>query len=182
MRHTLAVSEGLSYVARRLGAYLVDGALLFGGVVASQALLYFAGLHPFRAQMEAGAWPMGLPLHLWVFVSTSLPFWLYYAALHSSRWQATVGKRLFGLRVVTTSGGRLSLGRAWLRAVAMLLPFEANHFVILGLAPVGGPAPSPAFQIGLGGVYGLLALYLLVMLVDPQRRGIHDRVADSRVI
>jgi uncharacterized RDD family membrane protein YckC len=182
MSHTLALRPSLSTLARRVGAYLVDGALLFAGVVLTQALLYATGLHPFRAEIEAGLWPGGWRLHLWVFLSTSLPFWVYYATLHSSPWQATLGKRLLRLRVVTVSGGRLGLGRALLRAVVMLIPFEVNHLVILRLAPVDGSAPGGDFYLGLALVYGLLALYLAVMLLNPQRRGVHDLIAGSRVL
>lgn len=166
----------LRYVSRRLAAFVVDACLLYAGVVTTQALLYTAGLHPFRAALEAGAWPGGSPLHLWVFLSASVPFWLYYASFHSSRWQATPGKRLLGLRVTDTAGGRLGFGRALLRAVVMLIPFEVNHFVILQLAGVDGVPYG-----GLALVYGLLAVYLGVMLADPRRRSVHDWAAASQV-
>jgi len=38
--------------------------------------------------------------------------WLYFALMESSTWQATVGKRLFGLRVTTVEGKPLSFARA----------------------------------------------------------------------
>jgi uncharacterized RDD family membrane protein YckC len=41
--------------------------------------------------------------------------WLYCACSESSRWRATIGKRIFGLQVVTSSGGKLSFGQASVR-------------------------------------------------------------------
>lgn len=167
----------LSYLGRRLAAFVVDGLLLFAGVVTSQALMYWTGLHPFRAQIEAGNWPAGSLLHLWVFASASVPFWLYYAGFHSSAWQATPGKRLLGLKVTDTTGGRLTFIRALARAIVLLLPFEVNHLVILQLDPAGG-----AFYAGLALVYALLALHLGVLLADPRRRSVHDWAAASQVV
>jgi uncharacterized RDD family membrane protein YckC len=41
-----------------------------------------------------------------------LAWWLYFAVFESSHWQATIGKRLCGLIVVTEDGSRLSFARA----------------------------------------------------------------------
>jgi uncharacterized RDD family membrane protein YckC len=39
----------------------------------------------------------------------------YFAALESSRWQATLGKKIFGLRVGDSEGKRISTGKAIFR-------------------------------------------------------------------
>jgi uncharacterized RDD family membrane protein YckC len=41
--------------------------------------------------------------------------WLYCAIAESSRWQATLGKRLMGLQVTTSDGERISFGQASVR-------------------------------------------------------------------
>ncbi len=41
--------------------------------------------------------------------------WLYCAFSESSKWRATIGKRIIGLQVVTSSGGQLSFGQASVR-------------------------------------------------------------------
>ena len=46
---------------------------------------------------------------------------LYYPVMESSRWQATLGKHLCGLTVVTTGGKRISFARALLRYLAKFL-------------------------------------------------------------
>ena len=45
----------------------------------------------------------------------SVGAWLYCAFTESSEWRATLGKRIIGLQVVTSSGGKLSFGQASVR-------------------------------------------------------------------
>ena len=47
--------------------------------------------------------------------------WLYAALMESSAWGATIGKRLLGLRVVTSFGKQLSFGQATIRHVMKFL-------------------------------------------------------------
>ena len=53
-------------------------------------------------------------------VATFLPF-LYWPVLESSRWQATIGKRVMGLEVTDAEGNRLSFLHALLRALAKII-------------------------------------------------------------
>jgi len=53
-------------------------------------------------------------------------WWIYVAVLHSSIWQATLGKKLLGLKVIDYAGNRISFGRAtgryfagWLSAILL---------------------------------------------------------------
>ena len=41
--------------------------------------------------------------------------WLYGAFSESSKWRATIGKRIIGLEVVNASGGKLTFGQASIR-------------------------------------------------------------------
>jgi uncharacterized RDD family membrane protein YckC len=47
--------------------------------------------------------------------------WIYYAALESSAWQATLGKKVLGLRVTDLAGNRISFARASGRFFGMIL-------------------------------------------------------------
>jgi len=38
--------------------------------------------------------------------------WLYFTLLESSKWQATIGKKLIGLKVTDENGERINFGRA----------------------------------------------------------------------
>lgn len=47
--------------------------------------------------------------------------WIYCAALQSSAWQATLGKKVVGLKVVDENGCRISFGRATGRYFASII-------------------------------------------------------------
>ncbi|EIJ81690.1 YxaI [Bacillus methanolicus PB1] len=53
---------------------------------------------------------------------------LYFAGLHASKWQATIGKNLLGLKVTDMDGNRISFGRALGRYLAMT--FLSSIFLI----------------------------------------------------
>lgn len=79
-------------------------------------------------------------------------FWLYYAILTSSSWQATVGKKLMGLKVVDDNGERISFGRATGRYFAKI--------------------PS-----GL-----ILCIGFLMVAWTNRKRGLHDMIAGTLVV
>ncbi|MFI0423156.1 RDD family protein [Spongiactinospora sp. 9N601] len=84
-----------------------------------------------------------------------LYFWVQHAV-----WGRTLGKRLMGVQVVAAfTGGRLSAGRAALRALA---------FPLLGFVP----------GVGLW----CLVVVGLWMLVDPEGRVLHDRWLGAAVV
>jgi uncharacterized RDD family membrane protein YckC len=47
--------------------------------------------------------------------------WVYFALLESSPWQASLGKRMLGLKVTDLEGRRISFGRASARYFCTLL-------------------------------------------------------------
>ena len=54
--------------------------------------------------------------------------WLYYALLESSPWQASLGKRLMGLKVVDRRGKRLSFAKATKRLLSRLVTNLTFYF------------------------------------------------------
>ena len=64
------------------------------------------GLSPITARYLSGI--------VFIFV-LAIGAWLYCALSESSRWHATLGKRIVGLQVLTSSGGQLSFGQATVR-------------------------------------------------------------------
>jgi len=64
------------------------------------------GLSPITAHYVTGI--------VFIFVLT-IGAWLYAAFSESSRWSATIGKRMIGLQVLTAAGGKLSFGQATVR-------------------------------------------------------------------
>ncbi len=54
--------------------------------------------------------------------------WLYYALLESSPWQASLGKRLMGLKVVDKQGQRLSFAQASKRLLSRIITNLTFYF------------------------------------------------------
>src|SRR5688572_16792867 len=77
---------------------------------------------------------------------------LYFVMFTSSAWQATPGKRWFGIKVTDLQGGRISLGRSTARAFASVLSWVV-------------------FLIG----------FLLVFLTR-RRQALHDLIAGTVVV
>ncbi len=88
---------------RRAGAATLDG-LIFS---TPGLILSLAGFEIGQPWMEMAIWTIG--------------GWLYYALLHSSAWQATFGKRAFGIKVTGLQGERIGFGRATWRYLASLV-------------------------------------------------------------
>ena len=68
--------------------------------------------------------------------------WLYYAFMESSPWQASLGKRLMGLKVVDKRGRRLTFAKASKRLLSRLvtnLTFYIGFFQTLRQPPAYTP-------------------------------------------
>lgn len=90
-----------------------------------------------------------------VFVYIALAFvgqWLYEALLTSSSWQATIGKRVLGLKVVDEAGNRIGFGRATGRFFAKIL---SSMFFYIGFIMIG---------------------------FTERKTGLHDMLAGTRVL
>lgn len=92
-------------------AYTLDSLLV--GIVIGFAVL--------RPLMERAGIPQDNPWVLFtgnsrqivaINLLVAMAGWLYWALLESSAWQATLGKRVFGLQVTDLAGRRVSFARA----------------------------------------------------------------------
>lgn len=72
----------------------------------------FLGLSPFVSKVTTG---------IAFILILSVGSWLYCAFAESSSWRATIGKRVLGLQVVTSEGGRISFGQATIRHLMKFL-------------------------------------------------------------
>ena len=79
-------------------------------------------------------------------------WWAYTAGLTSSNLQATLGKKILGLKVVDLNGNRISFGQSTGRFFASIL-----SGLILGIG------------------------YLMVAF-NPKKQGLHDQIAGTYVI
>ncbi len=161
---------------RRLAAYVLDVALVAVVLVGAQFLLSrITNGFPFNLLTT------GLRIEIWVFLTISLPTWLYFAYYESSARQATLGKRLLKLRVTDTNQESIGFGRAFIRTIIKLIPWELTHVVLFFPTPImTDPNPSP--RLGLFLVYPLLALYMLSIIFTPRKRSIHDLLVGTLVL
>lgn len=133
LRHEINQSTEFGGFWIRVGASLIDIVLLTIPLFIIDQF-YLAGT-PFLVDL--------LSASMW---------WLYYALLHSSPWQASIGKKLLMLKVVTVKGDRVSFARATLRFFS-----EIISVLLLGLG---------LMMIGWGG----------------KKEGLHDIIAGTLVI
>ena len=135
-----SVAERTAYAGfwRRFAAYAIDYLLVLLGGIVLGALVIRAGI------VEDGTEGR---FTLWLLVG----YWLYCALLESSSWQATVGKRLIGIKVTNRRGERIGFARAAVRFVAKLLS-----------------------------VLTLFVGYLLIV-VTARRQALHDLIAGTLV-
>lgn len=118
----------------RFVAMLLDSLIL---VAVSTVLLFFLPIDPL-----SGA-DLGL---------SYLIFFVYYTALHGSSWQATIGKKVLGMRVMRSNGDRIS----YLRALARTFGYIPSTLILL---------------IG----------YIMAAFTD-QKKSLHDIICDTRVV
>ena len=157
-------------------ARVVDGLVIagtFARVVAYSVDTLFLGLLNLSVLGALGLFDRGRDTSLDLVVSIGFVVvdCLYFIGLWTSGWNATLGMRLLGLRVLSaTSASRLSYNDALLRWIAL-----SGAVAILALVP------------RVAGTLGLLsALWVLVLLVttatNPLHQGLHDRWAGSVIV
>lgn len=138
---------------RRIIAILIDVAIL--GLLSGLLLQPFIEFLGFRELAATRNHPFGVVVMrtygVWVLVSL-LGAWLYFALQESSRHQATVGKRVMGLRVYNTNEERIDFRQASKRFWAKLLS---------------------ALIVGAG---------FLMVLSNNERRALHDLLSHTQVL
>lgn len=124
---------------RRLGAYILDG-LILGiplGMVSVIVFVSFLGNSPelielfsdpaLEYERELTDEEVFTVIRVFfgstamVAVISMILSWLYFALFHSSKWQATLGKKILGIKVADAYGERIRFGRATGRYFAKAL-------------------------------------------------------------
>lgn len=166
----MSATESNLFLRRSL-AYLTDIAILF-------ALLAPAG---FVIQQAIGYFPSNGP-EIWhvLLLNFSVPVWLYFWLSDASGRGATLGKRIFGIRVAREDNKALGLGRAFARTVVKLLPWELVHLSAFALSN-DLDTFSVAQTVGLAAANLLMLIYLGLAFTSRGRRSVHDVFVDTKV-
>lgn len=110
----------------RVGAYFIDLVVLIIPVLLISFL--FRAVTPATDELELAIVDM-MDSFLSIIV-----WWVYFAVMNSSEWQATLGKRAVGLKVVDENGHRISFGRATGRYFAEII---SGIILLIGYMMVG---------------------------------------------
>ncbi len=165
---------------RRLLAFLVD----YGVMVLFVAVLSVAGF-AIRSQLgvtsSVPTFQQRLLAQALVFATVILPIMLYFAVSESSRWQATIGKRVLRLQVTDDHGGRSPLLRTLLRAVVKFAPWELAHTGIWHVPGTPFVSEPAAFSYGIWITAALLALWWFASIWLGDGRTPYDRIAGTVV-
>jgi len=128
----------------RVEAFFVDLVVL--------TIIKLLVLSPFLAGSLGGSVVAKIAMGVVVPISSLVIPWIYFAVLHSSVWQASVGKMAVGLKVVDKRGHQISFGRATGRYFAKILS---------------------ALPVGLG---------IIWIAADDRKQGWHDKIAGTVVV
>ncbi|MFV8835368.1 RDD family protein [Aquisalimonas sp.] len=140
-------AAGIAYGGfwRRVAAALVDMLVLILPLTILQLLLAPASLAGDQPPGAGAFWTWWDTMNLAV-------GWLYWAGMHSSSYQATVGKMLMGMKVTDLQGERISFARATGRYFAEILS---------GL---------------------LLMIGYIMVAFTRRKQGLHDKIAGTLVV
>jgi uncharacterized RDD family membrane protein YckC len=94
----------------RFVAIFIDGLILAPLTVISVLLQW--GMKSTTTDSDSGLTALTALVLFGYAVVAFILRWLYFSLMESSPWQATVGKKVLGLRVTGLDGGRIGFGRA----------------------------------------------------------------------
>jgi uncharacterized RDD family membrane protein YckC len=128
----------------RVGAYSIDAAVLLIPTLLISFLYRAVYLTADADEM------VQVMVEVMDFIQNLLVSWIYSAVLHSSKWQATVGKKVVGLKVVDENGNRISFGRATGRFFAQLI---STLILAIGYLMVGWTKKKQGLHDMIAGTY-----------------------------
>ena len=102
----------LRFVAYLIDSFVVGAVAMAIAIPLILALGLGAGLTAAGGDPNPAAIMALISLYFGFIVAAVIGQWLYFAYSESSSWQATVGKKVLGLKVTDLDGNRISFGKA----------------------------------------------------------------------
>ena len=118
------------------------------------------------------------------FITLTLPAILYFSFTESGKHGGSVGKRIFGLKVVTKNLNRAGFTQLLVRNLIKFLPWEIAHFFVYQLVHrMRTDAEPPSWILaGLTGSQALAVIYLLFIFFNKNNRSIYEIASHTRVV
>ncbi len=149
----ISINNQYSSGMRRLGAFFIDHLVIkvVLGAFFWQIFDWPFDYDWFNYPFEWNDWNFNFRLMSHNFLKEVIII-IYYALMESSKYQATLGKIVMGIKVVNKDGQRLDLPKALLRNLSKILS---------------------ALILGIG--------YIMIIF-DDRKQGLHDKIADTFVV
>jgi uncharacterized RDD family membrane protein YckC len=118
------------------------------------------------------------------FFTLTLPVILYFTFTEAGKHSGSIGKKKFGLKVVSEKLSRANFLQLLLRNLIKFLPWEIAHFFIFQLFYfIRKDDPTPDLVLaGLIISQAMAVTYLLFMLSNKNNRSIYEIASGTRVI
>lgn len=166
------------YIIKRSLAYFIDVSIVY---LVLMLLFQLLILSPLRIQfgMDENWFKEGWNVQWYVWLTISLPTWLYFITSEASKHSATFGKRLFKLKVLKDKNSKLSYSTSFKRTALKLLPWELIHIGLNLPEPVWFQSnPEFRYIVLLGSV--LFLIYFVMVIIF--RKTPYDNLLNTDVI
>jgi uncharacterized RDD family membrane protein YckC len=165
---------------KRTLAYFIDTSIAFGiAMVLIQLLL----LYPFRESwgIDEAFFKDPWNMELYVLLTISLPIWMYFTLLESSRVKGTLGKKWLKIQVENTDGSKLTFAKAFVRTLLKLLPWELAHIGVIFPTPMYYLENPNLRALTMVGII-LFIIYFLSIWFSKKSRAVYDVALGVRVV
>ena len=165
---------------KRALAYLIDCVLCYSVVMLLIQWLLISNIRE-SIGMTDSWFEQSWNLQSYVWITISIPVWLYFTYFDSVRSKGTYGKRVMGLTVLDNNNQRIGLWKSFQRAILKLLPWELSHVGIIFPTPMYFEE-EPSVRVLSIVAITLLIAYTLSIILNSDNRSLYDNLLRTKVI
>ena len=170
-----------NYIIKRTLAYLIDVTIIYLLLMLCLQLLILAPVRHYFGITEDW-FKIGWNVQIYVWLTISLPTWIYFIYAETSKYKATIGKKLMSLEVLDrTSSLQISVVSGFKRTALKLLPWELIH--------IGLNLPEPIWfkdnvEFPIVTLFGILLFigYFLYMIINVKLQTPYDKLLGTSVV
>jgi len=170
----------MRYILRRTTAYFIDCIICFSAVMLVIQWLLLSNIRPYLGITDDW-FRDSLNMEIYVLLTISIPVWLYFSYLDTSRAGGTFGKRWLGLKLVSADGEPLGFIKVLGRTILKLLPWEIAHLGVIFPTPLYYEEHGDVRLLSYIGI-ALFVIYFLSILQDRKNRSLYDRICHTELV